>query len=126
MHTNRKEINTNKSFWKSIKLFLTNKGFIESNDITLVKRTLLQLTKKYLLTYPPRHGKRKQKVFCNILTACNNHPRIASETNIILPKLIRIAADVLRFHSTSHCCNKQNYRRKDFPRLCKNSFSFSS
>ena len=34
-----KGINTNKSFWKFIMPFLTNKGFIGSNGINLVKIT---------------------------------------------------------------------------------------
>ena len=39
-----KGINTNKSFWKFIKPFLTNKGFTGSNDITLVENITLVTT----------------------------------------------------------------------------------
>ena len=36
-----KRININKSFWKLIKPFLTNKGFMGSNDITLVENNIV-------------------------------------------------------------------------------------
>ena len=32
-------LNNKKEFWKFIKPFLTNKGFLESNDITLKEKT---------------------------------------------------------------------------------------
>ena len=33
----KKVITTNKNFWTFIKPFLTNKGFLENNDITLIE-----------------------------------------------------------------------------------------
>ena len=38
----------NKSFWKFIKPFLTNKGFIGGNDITLVKNDVVTTEEKAL------------------------------------------------------------------------------
>ena len=43
-----KRINNNKSFWKFIKPFLTNKGFIGGNDITLVKNDVVTTEEKAL------------------------------------------------------------------------------
>ena len=43
-----KGINNNKSFWKFIKPFLTNKGFIGSNDIILVDNDVVTTDEKTL------------------------------------------------------------------------------
>ena len=43
-----KGINNNKSFWKFIKLFYTNKGSIGSNDITLVESEVVATDEKTL------------------------------------------------------------------------------
>ena len=92
-----KGINTNKSFWKFIKPFLTNKGFIGSNDIILVEnnvvtndeKTLASTFNKHYINIveissgkPSKnlskmsHGTSKQEVLCNILTAYKTHPSI--------------------------------------------------
>ena len=47
-----KGLTTNKSFWKFMKPFLTNKGFIGNNDITLIHKNKIisdekQLTKLF-------------------------------------------------------------------------------
>ena len=83
-----KEINNNKSFWKFIKLFLTNKGFIGSNDITHMENDVVTADRKTLASTfnkhyiniveissgkPTKnlskmsHGKSKQEVLCDIL-----------------------------------------------------------
>ena len=92
-----KEIKNNKSFWKFIKPFLTNKSFIGSNNITLVKNDVVTTDKKTLASTvnkhyiniveissgkPPKNlskmsrGKSKQEVLCNILNAYKIHPSI--------------------------------------------------
>ena len=98
-----KGINTNKSFWKFIKLFLTNKGFIGSNDITLVENNAVTTDKKALASTinkhyiniveissgnPPKqnlskvsHGKNKEEVLCDVLNAYKNHPSIKQIKN---------------------------------------------
>ena len=43
-----KEINTSKRFWKFIKPFLTNKGFIGRDNITLVKKKAVTTDEKTL------------------------------------------------------------------------------
>ena len=43
-----KGINNNKSFWKFIKLFYTNKGSIGSTDITLVENDVVATDGKIL------------------------------------------------------------------------------
>ena len=43
-----KGINNNKSFWKFIKPFLTNKGFIGSNNIILVDNDVVTTDEKTL------------------------------------------------------------------------------
>ena len=91
-----KRINNN-SFWKFIKPFLTNKGFIGSNDITLVEndavttdeKTLASTFNKHYINIveissgkPPQnlskmsHGKSKQEVLCDILNAYKTNPSI--------------------------------------------------
>ena len=50
-----KEINTNKSFLKFIKPFLTNKSFIGSNDITLVENNVVTTDKKTLASTFNKH-----------------------------------------------------------------------
>ena len=47
-----KGINTSKCFWKFIKPFPTNKDFIGSNDITLVKKNVV-ITGFFKTTYQP-------------------------------------------------------------------------
>ena len=47
-----KGLTTNKSFWKFMKPFLTNKGFTENNDVTLIHQNKIisdekQLTKLF-------------------------------------------------------------------------------
>ena len=47
-----KDLTTNKSFWKFMRPFLTNKGFIGNNDITLIHKNKIisdekQLTKLF-------------------------------------------------------------------------------
>ena len=92
-----KGINNNKSFWKFIDLFLTNKGFIGSNDKTLVQnyvfttdeKTLASTFNKHYINIvetisgkTPKnlskmsHGKSKQGVLCDILNAYIIHPSI--------------------------------------------------
>ena len=66
-----KGLTTNKSFWKSMKPFLTNKGFIENNDITLVHKNKMisdekQLTKlfnSYYINIVEKSSSTKPKVF---------------------------------------------------------------
>ena len=88
---------TNKSFWKFIKPFLTNKVFIGSNDITFVESNVVTtdemtigstFNKHYINIVekssgkPPKHFSKmshsisKQKVPCDILIAYKNHPSI--------------------------------------------------
>ena len=50
-----KGINTNKRFWKFIKPFLTNKGFIGSNDITLVENNFVATGEKTLASTFNKH-----------------------------------------------------------------------
>ena len=50
-----KGINTNKSFWKFIKPFLTNKGFTGSNDITLVENNVAATDEKTLASTFNKH-----------------------------------------------------------------------
>ena len=92
-----KGISNNKSFWKFIESFLTNKGFIVSNDITLVEndgvktdeKTLPDTFNKHCINIMEKssgklhkniskmsHGKSKQEVLCDILNAYKTHPRI--------------------------------------------------
>ena len=90
-----KRINNN-SFWKFIKPFLTNKGFIGSNDITLVENDVITTEDKTLASIFDKHyiniveisgnplqnllklshGKSKQEVLCVILNAYKTHPSI--------------------------------------------------
>ena len=86
-----------RNFWKFIKPFLTNKGFIGSNDITLVENNVVTTDEKTLASTfnkhfiniveissakPPKnlskvsHGKSKQEVLCDILNAYKTHPSI--------------------------------------------------
>ena len=44
-----KGLTTNKSFWKFVKPFLTNKGFIGHNNVTLNHKTKLLPTDKTLI-----------------------------------------------------------------------------
>ena len=44
-----KGLTTNKSFWKFVKPFLINKGFIGHNNVTLNHKTKLLLTEKTLI-----------------------------------------------------------------------------
>ena len=89
-----KGINNIKSFWKFIKPFLTSKGFIGSNVITLVKINVVTTGKKLASTFNKHYiniveissgktqknlskmslGKSKQKVLCYILDAYKTHP----------------------------------------------------
>ena len=92
-----KEIRNNKSFWKFIKPFLTNKGFIVSNDITLVENDIVTTDEKTLTStfnknyidiveirrgkHPKylskmSHGKSKQEVPRDILNAYKTHHSI--------------------------------------------------
>ena len=92
-----KGINSNKSFWKFVKPFLKNKGFIGSNDITLVEnevvttdeKTLARTFNKHYINIVEissrktpnnlskiSHGKSKQEVLCDILNAYKIHPII--------------------------------------------------
>ena len=92
-----KGINNNKSFWKFVKPFLKNKGFIGSNDITLVEndvvttdeKTLARTFNKHYINIVEissgktpnnlskmSHGKSKQEVLCDILNAYKIHPII--------------------------------------------------
>ena len=92
-----KEISNNKSFWKFIKPFLTNKGFIGSKDITLVENDVVTTNEKTFASKfnkhyiniveiigakPPKSvskmsdGKSKQQVLCNILNPYKTHPSI--------------------------------------------------
>ena len=50
-----KGISTNKSFWKFIKPFLTNKSFIGSNDITLVENNVVKNDEKILASTFNKH-----------------------------------------------------------------------
>ena len=70
-----KGINANESFWKFIKPFLTNKGFIRSNDITLVENNVVTTDEKALAkTFNKRYiniaeissGKLPKKCFKNV------------------------------------------------------------
>ena len=40
-------VNTNKEFWKIIKPFLTNKGFLSGNEIKLIENDEVITEKKY-------------------------------------------------------------------------------
>ena len=92
-----KGISTDKSFWKFIKPFLTNKSFIGSNDITLVENNVVKNDEKILASTfnkhyiniveiscgkPQKnlsqmsHGKSKQEVLRDILNAYKTHPSI--------------------------------------------------
>ena len=92
-----KGISNNKSFWKFIESFLTNKGFIVSNDITLVEndgvttdeKTLPGTFNKHCIKIVEKssgkphkniskmsHGKSKQEVLCDVLNACKTYPSI--------------------------------------------------
>ena len=51
----KKGINNNKSFWKFIKRFLTNSGFIGSNDITLVDNDVVTTDEKTLASTFNKH-----------------------------------------------------------------------
>ena len=74
-----KGINTNKSFWKFIKPFLTNKGFIRSNDITLVEnnvvttdgKTLSSTFNKHYINIVEISSGKPQKIFqkCHMVKA---------------------------------------------------------
>ena len=101
------------------------------------------------------HGKRKQVVLCEILSAYKNHPSIKQRQNffwkktfffnLVTPMEIKKLIECLDTNKAaginiiplklikieadffvSNCCNKQKYRGKYFIRLCKNSFSCSS
>ena len=90
-----KEINTNKSFWKFIKLFLTNNykqrfvTLVENKVVTTDEKTLASTFNKHCVNIVeitcekiPKnfskisHGKSKQEVLCDILNAYKTHPRI--------------------------------------------------
>ena len=66
-----KDLTTNKSFWKFMKPFLTNKGFIGNNDITLIHKNKIipsekQMTKKlnsYYINIVEKSSGSKQKTF---------------------------------------------------------------
>ena len=85
-----KGINNNESFWNFIKPFLTNKGFIGSNKITLAEDGFVTIDEKALATTFNKHyiniverssekspkdlskssrGKSKQEVLCDTFTA---------------------------------------------------------
>ena len=40
-------VDTNKEFWKIIKPFLTNKGLLSENEITLIEKDEVKKRKKY-------------------------------------------------------------------------------
>ena len=91
-----KGINNNKSFWKFIKPFLTNKGFIVSNDITLVENDIVATDEKTLTSTfnknyiniveissgkPPKifqkyHFVKANRKYSDILNAYKTHPSI--------------------------------------------------
>ena len=91
-----KEIRNNKSFWKFIKPFLTNKGFIVSNDITLVENDIVTTDEKTLTSTfnknyiniveissgkPPKifqkyHFVKANRKYSDILNAYKTHPSI--------------------------------------------------
>ena len=64
-------LTTNKSFWKFMKLFLTNKGFIGNDDITLIHKNKIisdrkQLTKlfnSYYINIVEKSSGSKPKIF---------------------------------------------------------------
>ena len=83
----KKRMNTNKSFFKFIKPFLTDKHFIGSNNKTLVKKTLadtfnkhyiniVEISSRKLLNNMSKitHEKSTHEVLCNILNDYRNHP----------------------------------------------------
>ena len=109
-----KGISNNKSFWKFIESFLTNKGFIVSNDITLVEndgvatdeKTLPGTFNKHYINIVEKssgkphkniskmsHGRSKQEVLCDVLNACKTYPstkqieKIFNEKNFRKEKL---------------------------------------
>ena len=51
----KKGINNNKSFWKFIKCFLTNRGFVGSNGITLVDNDVVTTDEKTLVSTFNKH-----------------------------------------------------------------------
>ena len=91
-----KSLTTNKSFWKFIKPFLTNKGFIGNNDITLIHKNKIisdekQLTKlfnSYYINIVEKSSGTKRKTFGtnfentsvqsvrDIVNSYKNHPSI--------------------------------------------------
>ena len=92
-----KGINNNKSFWKFVKPFLKNKGFIGSNDITLVENDVVTTDEKTIASTFNKHnnniveissrklpkniskmshGQSKQEVLYNIFNAYKTHPSI--------------------------------------------------
>ena len=92
-----KGINNNKSFRKFITPFLTNKGFIGSNDATLVENDVVTTDEKTIVSTVNKHNnniveissrkspknlskmshcKSKQEVLCDILNAYKTHPSI--------------------------------------------------
>ena len=92
-----KGINNKKRFWKFLKPFLANKGFIGSNDITLVENDVVTIDEKTLASTFNEHyiniveissgkllknlskmsyGKSKQEVLFDISYAYKTHPSI--------------------------------------------------
>ena len=98
-----KGLTTNKSFWKFMKPFLTNKGFIGNNDITLIHKNKIisdeiQLTKlfnSYYINIVENSSDTKPKAFGpnfenisvhsvrDIITSYKNHPSIIKFKQVV-------------------------------------------
>ena len=59
-------INTNKEFWKIIKPFLTNKGFLSGNEITIIENDEVITEEKILAEKFNNHYTNIVEQFCRV------------------------------------------------------------